>query len=108
MATQDFTIREGDTKVLTVTVRNQNTREVVSIAGATILWKAFKGYGKTVALSKSGSITDGAGGVFTVTIAAGDTAGFRGSYNHEAQVTFADSTVCTVLTGVMNVERGFN
>ena len=107
---QDFTIIEGDTKVLTVNVVDPATGDPVAITSATISWKASKSQKKTAALSKttaSGiSITDGAGGVFTITIAAGDTTGFYGTYYHEAQVTFSDSTVSTVLRGVMTVERG--
>ena len=111
MATQNFTMTEGDTKLLDVTVKDPNTGDAVNITGSTISWKVFKGYGKTASLTKtttSGiSITDGANGVFRITIAAGDTANFVGTYNHEAQVTFSDATIQTVLRGTMTVEQGF-
>lgn len=108
MGTQDFSITAGDTKVLTVTVRDPSTDDPVNITSATITWKASKSFGRTVALSKSTSagisITDGAGGVFTITIAAGDTSAMSGAYIHEAKVVFQDATVTRPLRGVMNVE----
>ena len=111
MATQDFTMTEGDTKLIDVTVKDRNTGDPVNITGVTISWKVFKGYGKTAALTKttaSGiSITDGANGVFRITITAGDTANFVGTYNHAAQVPFSDSTIQPVLRGTMTVEQGF-
>ena len=111
MATQDFTMTEGDTKLIDVNVKDPNTGDATNISGATISWKVFKGYGKTAALTKTTSsgisITDGAGGVFRITITAGDTNNFYGTYNHEAQVTFSDSTVQTVVRGTMTVEKDF-
>ena len=111
MATQDFTMTEGDTKLIDVNVKDPNTGDPTNVSGSTISWKVFKGYGKTAVLTKttaSGiSITDGANGVFRITITAGDTANFYGTYNHEAQVTFSDTTVQTVVRGTMTVEQGF-
>ena len=108
MATQDFSMIAGDTKVLTVTVRDPSTGDPVSIVDASITWKASKSVGRTVVLTKTTaagiSITDGANGVFTITLAAANTVGFSGSYIHEAKVTFSDGTVQRVLRGMMHVE----
>ena len=105
MAT-DFQLYQGDSKTLSVTVKDA-TGAVVVITGASIKWQASKSKGKTSDISKTTSsgisITNGAGGVFQVTIAASDTESLVGEFYHEAEVIFSDSTVSTVLVGRMRV-----
>ena len=100
----DFKMYQGDTKVLTVTVKDK-VGNAVAITSATIKWQASRSKGKTPDISKTTSsgisITDGANGVFTVTLNASDTESLEGSYYHEAEVIFSDSTVSTVLSGSM-------
>jgi hypothetical protein len=98
MATQDFSMNVGDTKYLDVSVRDPSTGDAVAITAATITWKVYHSKGRAVVLTKSTSsgitITDGAGGVFRVTIAIADTASLEAKdYVHEWKITFSDTTV---------------
>src|SRR3990167_5713629 len=107
MITQNLGTVAGDSHTLTVTVKDRDN-DAVDITSASITWKAARTIHKTAVLTKTTSnggigITNGAGGVFTITISAGDTSGFTGDYYHEVQVTFADGTVSTVLSGTMTV-----
>ena len=105
--TSDFEMYAGDDKVIEVAVLDK-TGVAVSIAGATIRWKAVRSFGKTVAISKatggSGiSITDAANGEFQITLTPANTASLKGSYFHEAEVEFGDGKKSTVLQGRMVV-----
>lgn len=109
MATMNFSMKAGDTKLIDWTVRDPNTLEAVNITGATISWKASRSLKRAVVLSKTTSsgisITDGAGGTFRLTISAGsDTSSLKGEYVHEAKITFSDSSVLR-LQGRMTVEQ---
>lgn len=110
MATGNFSLYQGDTKEITVTVLDADDN-AVDITSATISWKASRNVNSDAELTKdttSGgvSITDASGGKFKITITAGDTARMNGDYYHEAQITFSDGSVSTVLTGTMTVRPG--
>jgi len=112
MATLDFSMKAGDTKLIDVTVRDPNTGDAVAITSATISWEVYRSKGRATVLTKatgSGiSITDGTGGVFRITITAGsDTSGLIGDYVHETKLTFSDSTILRK-EGRMTVEPAFN
>lgn len=103
---QDFDIYAGNTATITFTVVDGDGA-AKDIGGATILWRAARdGIRKRVVLRKTGSVSgDGSGGVFTVALAATDTANLKaGKYYHEAKVTDASSNVATVTTGTMTVK----
>lgn len=106
MAT-DFSMHAGDDKVLTVTVKDPDDA-AVNLSSATIKWQAAKSFGKASAISKATSsgieITDTAGGVFEITLDAADTESLRGTFQHEAEVTFSDGTISTVMSGTMRVK----
>lgn len=110
MKTMDFRMTIGDDKSLVVDVTDANG-DTVAITSATIAWKAAKNFDATAVISKSTSsgisITSGSGGIFTITLDDTDTADLTpGDYMHEAQVTFSNGKVATVLRGVMTLERG--
>lgn len=108
MATQDFSMKAGDTKLVYVTVRNPNTQAVVDITGATLSWKAYRSQGRTAVLSLTPTISDATGGVFLITITAGsNTSSLKGDYVHEWKITFADGTILRG-GGRMTVELAFN
>ena len=103
---QDFTIDAGDDKTLEVDVKD-NDQVVVDITAATIEWRASRNLKVTAALTKttaSGiSITNASGGIFQITLDDGDTEGLVGNYYHEAQVTFTNGKIATILRGIMTV-----
>lgn len=104
---QNFSMIAGDTRTLVVTVKDPDG-DAVSITSATIKWHAARTSSRTAAITKTtgGSgiaITDGAGGIFTVTLDADDTEDLVGNFMHEAEITFADSSISTVLQGTMKI-----
>lgn len=105
----NFEMTAGDSKTLVVTVKDAEGVDV-SITGATIKWHAARSFGKTASITKTTSsgiaITDGANGVFTVTLAGSVTESLVGNFYHEAEVTFSDGTVATVLFGTMKINPG--
>ena len=106
---QDFTMYAGDTNTITVTVTD-SAGAVVNITGATITWKLLEEQGGTIALTKTvGSgiiITNGAGGIFTIALAATDTASLlAGAYYHEAELTDTSSNVSTILIGTLTLKE---
>lgn len=101
----DFTMYVGDTKVLKVTVLDEDGN-AVNITGVDIRWwmaKNVKKLDADVLIKKSTtdgiSITDGPNGKFEVTIEPEDTETLKaGSYYHEAEVDDA-GVISTVMTG---------
>ena len=106
MASGNFSVFQGDSKILSVTLKN-TAGTVVSIASATIKWQATPKRGGTSVISYvSGgaiTITSGSGGTFDIVIASTDTEPLDGIYYHETEITFADGTISTVMTGTMTV-----
>ncbi len=111
MATMDFTMFEGDSHILQVTVRDEEGA-IVDITGATILWwmaKNNKAIEADVLIQKeTGSgitIVDGPGGRFNVAILPPDTEDLGGkSYYHEAEIDDGGN-ISTVLTGTGHITR---
>lgn len=112
MATMDFTMFEGDTHTLEVTVRDE-AGGVVDITGVDILWWMAKSnksvlpadiyIEKEVGLGIT--IVNGPAGRFNVLILPVDTEGRGGkSYYHEAEIDDA-GVISTVLVGTGTITR---
>jgi hypothetical protein len=110
---QDFTIYKGDTLVITVTVTN-SAGAAKDLTSASIEWSAGHSpdrpanITKTTAEGGGVSITNAAGGIFTITLTATDTAAMDDVYFHRAQVTDSGSNVSTVLTGWITVKENLS
>ena len=105
---QDFRIHAGDSKLISVTVRDEDDA-LQDLTGATIAWQMAKTPRGPAEISKStggSGITLGGTGIFNVSLDPSDTVGFSGLYYHEAQVTDVTSNVTTVTTGTVYVEEG--
>ena len=108
MATpNNFRMTAGDTKVLVVTVTDDDGL-AVDLTGATVKWQAARSFGKDAAISKAtgGSgivLNDPANGQFTITLNPSDTEDLSGEYFHEAEVTATDTTISTVLQGSFKI-----
>lgn len=102
----NFMMVAGDSKTLVISVKDAEG-VAVNITDATVKWRAARSFGKTAVISKltdSGiQITDGPNGQFTVTLDPTDTDELKGTYYHEAEVTFSDGTISTVLSGTMKI-----
>lgn len=104
---QDITIIQGDTCLITVTVTESGSAK--NLSGASIKWQCARNAKGPPALTKTTSdgitITNAAGGICTVSITAADSALLEEEYYHEMQVTDVSSNVSTVLTGTLTVTR---
>lgn len=102
----NFVMYAGDDKTLQVRVTDPDG-EAVNLTAAAIKWQCARSLGKASVIFKSTSsgitLTDPADGQFEVTLEDGDTEDLAGTYQHEAQVTFSDGTISTVLSGTMKV-----
>ena len=106
---QNFTMWSGDDKTITVTVVDGDGT-AQDITAATISYKLQPAVDDaTGAITKTvGSgvtITNAAGGIFTVDIAAANTASFAGIYYHECQVTSSGGVVSTVFVGNVTINQ---
>jgi hypothetical protein len=108
----DFTLYQGDTRRIVVTVQDA-AGQPVGLVGVAAKWQAAPGtadrFSPTAVITKEiGAgieITDGVAGELTISLAPEDTAGLTGTYYHELQITDASGDITTVLTGTMTVRR---
>lgn len=109
--TTRFEMYSGDTRTLTVTVRD-TSGAAVDLTGATARWALAKKVGQAALVSKStGSgieLTDAANGEFTVTLDPADTADLVGDYWHEAEVTDSAGRVVTVFQARASIKQDIN
>lgn len=99
----------GDSRVIQATIQGP-TGDPYNITGATITWalyawtgSAFTGNALVTKTVGSGiAITNGAGGIFEVTLAPADSSALAGTYYHEAQLTLG-GVVHTVFTGTITI-----
>lgn len=98
---QNFEMFAGDTENVVVTVTEGGSP--INLSGATIRWVMKRAGSVTPLISKTSpagiTITDTAGGKFTISLMPADTEDQRGDYYHEAEVTDASGNVSTVMTG---------
>lgn len=109
MTNQNVTIWAGDTVNLNVVV-GDGAGGLKDISGATIAWLLYdENAGASVLTKSTGSgitITSGAGGAFTVALAAADTEDVTpGAYYHEAEVTDTLGNISTVFIGSVKINR---
>ena len=103
----DFTMYSGDTKLLEITVLDQDG-DPVDLTGATVKWQmAKKVTSDTPVLSKEiGSgvvIMNPTAGRFDISLQPADTAAIKGAYYHEAEITESGGDVATVLAGTITI-----
>jgi hypothetical protein len=101
----DFQMYAGDDKAVVITVLDAD-KEPIDLTGCTIRWRASRSQSKTANIIKKTSgagiaLSDPVNGQFTVTLAADDTEDLTGTFYHEAELTFGDGSISTVLSGKM-------
>jgi hypothetical protein len=101
---QNFSMSEGDTKVLECTLLDGDGA-IVDLTGASIRWKLARSVHAPALISKATSdggveiVAPASLGRFNVLLAPTDTEGKPGTYYHEAEVIGSDGAIETVLTG---------
>lgn len=119
MATQvtDFEMFAGNSKLIEVTVRDDDGIAVPIDGALEIVWRLAASSWKsatpptailTKRLSHGITIANADGGIFTVEIDPVDTDELAGSFYHEASVTLADNSFETVLTGKAKIKKDLN
>jgi hypothetical protein len=107
---QNFAMRSGEDKTLTVTVTDA-AEAAVDINGAqSIEWRLADGVGAasahvTKTLGAGVAIGDGAAGIFVVTLVPADTEPLAGRFHHEARLVNAAGKRQTVLVGSATIHR---
>lgn len=107
---QNVSLAAGDNMVITVTVTQAGSAK--NLTGATAInYKAYPLNSSTAVITKallSGvTVTNAAGGIFTVTLAPADTTALCGDYRHEAEITDVSGNISTVMTGLLSVQKVF-
>jgi hypothetical protein len=78
--------------VLTITAQDQDAA-AINLSGATVTWYLKRKVSDAALITKTGSITGAASGIFTVTLTDTDTAGLDGTYLHEAKIVDASGNI---------------
>ena len=105
-----FEMHQGDTKRLSVAVKDPDGN-AVSLVGAQSIkwWVARKVTSTTRLLQKTVgtgiTVTNAAGGLLTIAIDPADTVSVSGDYYHELEVIDSAGDIGTVLRGTMTVVR---
>lgn len=98
----------GDTKVLSVTVQDQDDA-IVDLTGAAAEWVLAKQHGAAALITKTvGSgitITQPLNGQLEVLMQPADSVQLRGSYAYQLEITDAFSRKSTVLYGTIAIRR---
>lgn len=99
---------QGDTRVLRITIKDDDD-VAVDIAGADIkLWIAESVQGPALIEKSNGSgitITDATSGQFEVTLESADTENLEGKYYFECEITDALGNISTPIKGTMKIVR---
>jgi hypothetical protein len=103
---QNIEIYQGDTRTLVVTVYDLDG-VITPITGSSIKWVVYKPSSGAIYISKevgSGiTITDGANGIFEITLDRDDTLILLGRYNHECELKDSSDNYSTIFTGYFKV-----
>jgi hypothetical protein len=105
MTEQEFEMTAGDDKILQLTITESGSP--ANLTGCTIRWVMARGYGWPPVLEKSTgagiTITNAAGGVFQVSLAAADTLDIRiQPHVWEAEIIDTQGKTATTARGRIN------
>ncbi len=105
---QNFEMVSGDTKDIVVTVLDE-LDQVVPIDGADVVFILSENEFSAALVTKTTGagivITNGPGGVFTVTLDSADTEDLIGEHYFEAEVTDVSNRVSTVAVGTIDIRK---
>lgn len=97
----------GEDRVLTINARD-SSNAAVSLTGKTVATYIGKSPwhpdSSRPALTKTGTVTDAANGIFTITIAAADTKYRSGDYEHVSKTTDSSGNIAAVCTGRFRIQ----
>jgi hypothetical protein len=105
---QNFTMYQGDDRVLAVTVLDDSDN-VVNITNTDIAWVMYKQTDETVVLQKTTSsgiqLTTPVSGIFEISLNPVDTENLKGHYLHEAELRDVEGRITTIMTGHVEIYR---
>ena len=103
---QDFEFYRGDHVNVTITVRDQETKLPIDLAGATVIWRAIHQTTCEQVFEKSISTFDTPDqGEVKIALSSQETDIKAGRYDHVAVVTDGAGSTCTVTVGVITVKQ---
>ena len=105
MNVENIDLFAGEDRTITLHARDEGNHPV-NLTGKTVEW--FVGprviNGRTALFTKSGTVTVPGSGIFTVPVAAADTADIEGDYEHVAKATTtASGAIAVVVAGRFRV-----
>ena len=103
----DFTMYSGDSKTLTIAIRDEAGDPVDVSTATSIIYAIVKTDGTRVATKTLGAGVTVATSTVTVTLVPADTAGLAGTYGHELEITLLSGAGSTALHGEMAIVRDY-
>lgn len=103
----DFSMYSGDSRVLTISIRDEAGVAVDVSTATAIVYGIFRADGTLVVSKALGAGVTVVTSTVTVTLLPADTAALAGTYGHELQVTMPDGSVSTALHGEMTIVRDY-
>jgi hypothetical protein len=104
---EDFEVWGGEDRTLTLHARD-SSNAVYDLTGKTVTWLAGfppnRPYLRWSAISKTGTVTDAANGVFTVALSAADTEDLYGNYVFQASASDGTNSV-VVSVGRLKIRK---
>lgn len=105
---QNFTIYQGDDKIVYFTTYDENDA-LLNINNCSLNWILYKRYPENIVLTKTTAsgitITNAVGGIFYVRLVPADTENLLGEYNHECELTDASGYISTIAVGKVDVYK---
>jgi hypothetical protein len=103
---QDFTMRQGDSKLIHITVVDEYAN-LLDISGVDVSWIMYKRNPDNPTLQKttvSGiTLTVPVSGILTIRLLPSDTASLLGRFYHECEITDISGNISTVTEGCVTI-----
>lgn len=102
----DFSMYSGDSRVLTITIRDEEG-VAVDVSSTAIVFGIFRADGTQLLSKTLGAGVSVVTSTVTVTLLPADTAGLSGVFGHELQITMPTGVVATALRGEVTIVKDY-
>lgn len=103
----DFSMYSGDSRVLTITIRDEEAVAVDVSTATAIVFGIFRADGTQLLSKTLGAGVSVVTSTVTVTLSPADTAGLSGTFGHELQITMPTGVVATALRGEVTIVKDY-
>lgn len=105
---QNFTMYQGDDKVLEVTVLDDNDN-IVNISNTNLAYVVYRQTSEDIVIQKTTTsgidITAPSSGIFQITLNPVDTLSLKGHFLHECELKDVEGRITTIFTGHVDIYR---